>query len=1145
MSPASEDIRGSLLPAMGDSLSISSQPLWEVVERSAFLEERLSGDFVPVAGTENSDVVDQRMIAWRKNCAKGDEKTFAKRLQWDGLDVSRARSLMGQVRRANLELPPWARWLGRMIESFREPWDETLRKNDLASIRAEQPVAFEEFFCPFLRLARERLRKESGAAYSLLAEAAHRQWEKSLLISWEAVAAATLDLEFTRFRTEFNSSPPDSEPALSLSKGGVARRAPGWLFPEAPKIKSLSPPPPTPSSTEEGSIFVSAPSPSSSRQLYVSFLRSLQGEGLLRFFREYPVLARYLATTLSQWVDSAREFLLRLQADQAELANRFNHGQPLGPVTRLDPGLSDPHRGGRMALRAHFAAGVRLIYKPKRIMAEAAYWNLLGWINRNAELLPFRTLQALDCGAYGWVEEIEPRPCRDQREVEAYYHRAGMLLGLIYALEGTDCHQENLIAAGEHPVLIDHETLFQPHIRYFGSPGEEGPLTLAGQFFYADSVFRTGMLPRLEIRTSGESFDVSALGGTEVQLTHRRRKIWQNVNTDAMRLGSAPISLRPTQNVVVLDGEKVEPALYVDQIAAGFEQMYRFLQARGTELLAPQGPLGNWTGLRFVFRDTATYGSMLKRLWSPRCLRDGIDASLELELFSRPLLYAEERPFNWPILAIEHRSLLQGDIPIFHYAAQDDGLLLEGGGSIPQFFRESGFSQAQRRFRSLSEEDLERQLSFLRASFELQGGEPKMVGNTDSEASEIPNEGDAGPDDFLAEALRIAREIRSAARSFQDGVSWNTLAYYPEAQRWQLEPMAPRFCDGLCGVALFLAAVQKLVGEPDLAALARSALLTVARDAVRADHVRTLFTPGIGAGAGQSSIIYALVRASEFLGEEEWLHHARRFAEMLDAGHITADRKFDLISGAAGAALALLALYRAARLPEALDKAVLCGEHLLQHRSASRQGPRAWKTFTEEMMTGFSHGAAGIAYALLKLYEATGENSFQEAALEAEAYEASVFVPEVSNWPDFRIPPTEDGYGSMTSWCHGAAGIALSRLAALPILDTPQVRQEISHGLQATRMAGTQHLDTVCCGAMGRVETLLVAAQVLGDPAYLQVAQKMASTVLRRSQPPGSYALGWKKAPYLASFHQGMAGIGYEYLRLAAPASLPSLLLWE
>ena len=195
-------------------------------------------------------------------------------------------------------------------------------------------------------------------------------------------------------------------------------------------------------------------------------------------------------------------------------------------------------------------------------------------------------------------------------------------------------------------MLIDHETLLQPRIRYFGPPGEEGPLSLAGRFFYEDSVFRTALLPRREIRPSGESYDVSGLGGTEVQLTHRRRKIWENINTDAMRLRAEPISVRPTDNVVILDGEKVQAALYVDQMAAGFEQMYRFLQARGAELLGPKGPLRNWSGLRFVFRDTAIYGSMLKRLYSPRCLRDGMDASIELELFSRPLLYAEDRPFQ-------------------------------------------------------------------------------------------------------------------------------------------------------------------------------------------------------------------------------------------------------------------------------------------------------------------------------------------------------------------------------------------------------------------------------------------------------------------------------------------------------------------
>src|SRR5580700_3703595 len=124
-----------------------------------------------------------------------------------------------------------------------------------------------------------------------------------------------------------------------------------------------------------------------------------------------------------------------------------------------------------------------------------------------------------------------------------------MLLCLIYALEGSDCHHENLIATADQPVLIDHETLLQARIRYFGRQGKEGPLSLAGRSFYEDSVFRTGLLPRWEIRPSGESYDVSGLGGSEVQLTHRWRKIWENVNTDAMRLGAEPIFTRLTHNV--------------------------------------------------------------------------------------------------------------------------------------------------------------------------------------------------------------------------------------------------------------------------------------------------------------------------------------------------------------------------------------------------------------------------------------------------------------------------------------------------------------------------------------------------------------------------------------------------------------------
>jgi lantibiotic modifying enzyme len=37
-----------------------------------------------------------------------------------------------------------------------------------------------------------------------------------------------------------------------------------------------------------------------------------------------------------------------------------------------------------------------------------------------------------------------------------------MLLALVQALEGTDCHLENIVASGDQPVLVDAETLLHP-----------------------------------------------------------------------------------------------------------------------------------------------------------------------------------------------------------------------------------------------------------------------------------------------------------------------------------------------------------------------------------------------------------------------------------------------------------------------------------------------------------------------------------------------------------------------------------------------------------------------------------------------------------------------------------------------------------
>ena len=101
------------------------------------------------------------------------------------------------------------------------------------------------------------------------------------------------------------------------------------------------------------------------------------------------------------------------------------------------------------------------------------------------------------------------------------------------------------------------------------------------------------------------------------------------------------------------------------------------------------------------------------------------------------------------------------------------------------------------------------------------------------------------------------------------------------------------------------------------------------------------------------------------------MDEARRVSDLLSDDLIAADQALDVVGGTAGAALGLLALYEAVPDPKVLARAVTCGQHLIETRTATETGHRAWVTEDGLRTTGFSHGTAGIAYALLRLYEHT------------------------------------------------------------------------------------------------------------------------------------------------------------------------------
>ncbi|HEY9420529.1 MAG TPA: type 2 lanthipeptide synthetase LanM, partial [Thermoanaerobaculia bacterium] len=243
-----------------------------------------------------------------------------------------------------------------------------------------------------------------------------------------------------------------------------------------------------------------------------SFVASLRNpENALEILRRYPVLARDACRHAEQWVETSLEMMERFQADREEIVRLFASGEDPGALTGVRIGLSDRHAGGRSVAILDFASGLRVVYKPKPLAIDLRFQGLVEWLNERGADPPLRSLAILDRGAYGWMEHVSARPCETPDEVRRFHERQGAWVGLFYALEATDFHHENLIAAGEDPVPIDLETLFQPTL-------PEQTVSGPGSAPMANTVLRSGLLPqRFWADTIHRGLDLTGMGAMRTQ----------------------------------------------------------------------------------------------------------------------------------------------------------------------------------------------------------------------------------------------------------------------------------------------------------------------------------------------------------------------------------------------------------------------------------------------------------------------------------------------------------------------------------------------------------------------------------------------------------------------------------------------------
>ncbi|MNX22586.1 Lanthionine synthetase C-like protein [compost metagenome] len=1055
-------------------------PLHAIAESASSLYERLEGNYELAL---SSAAGEEAIARWRKLAAQEDEARFNERLAHAGWDlVTLTRALSGPPRQKTGSLPAWTETLAQALQKA-APSGESLARPGYAP--DAPPTPFQELLGFFADLASERLAERVGARLHLLSESSRRTFESQLMTHLVETAGQTLLKEFAIFR-HF--------------------RTMGLFFP----------------GLNVGST-----------KHYDAFVRQHLETGLQKLFDDYPVLGRLLAIAVDDWVDATAEFLAHLEADWNDLGRTFAP-QGLRQVTRIELGLSDRHQAGRSVIKLTFDDSLPLVYKPRDLGMEAAYNDLLAWINAHGEAAGLDQLQVLgvlDRGTHGWMQAAVPAPCRDDADVRRYYRRAGMLIALVYLLNGTDLHRENLIASGDQPVLVDLEMLLASEVRGPELQDGNGQLSQALQ----ESVLISGLLPFFPLQAQGQ--ELSALTG-RIFAERISRQEWQGVNTDEMAIAPTIHSPDPLPANLPRLGDEVRlPDAYEDAVVEGFEAMYCWLMAHA-DALPLEGFKGRFS--RHMLRNTNDYMLVLTKAKEPAFLKDGAARSLQIDRLASRLLYEREgnRDAIRKLLRNEHQALEHMDIPRFVTRTDSDALFLDAQQKVPDYFSTCGWDIVQKRRRSLSEADMRRQAHLIRGALRTSATQAQDDFRACWSTSEEELPAMLQPEGFLQEALRIGETLANRAITAGAYATWYQAVYDHASERLVYRQADGDLHGGTAGVGLYLAALGKATGEARFGQLALASLRR------SLEHVQGWHSPvALGIGSGIGSWLYAFTKAGLMLDSEELLNGATRAAQLITPEALAEDKVYDVMGGSAGSILALLAYHRATGDAEALERAIACGRHMLAQRIDTGLGMRSWKSVSERPLCGYSHGAAGMAHALLSLHAATGETAFREAALEAIAYERTCFSPEHGNWPDLRVDPSENP-AFMCSWCHGAPGITLGRIATLSTLDDTDVRHEIETGLAATAAYSLGGADHLCCGNFGRFEILVEASRRLDRPELLETARRQASWAIQRAERVGAYYYSPALPPGTPYFGllSGLSGIGYGLLRLADPDGLPSVL---
>lgn len=847
---------------------------------------------------------------------------------------------------------------------------------------------------------------------------------------------------------------------------------------------------------------------------YEYYCRELLGNDtyLKELCRQYPELRRLLFIRMNYALDNLIELLRNLEKDRQEIEKRLCHSEEFRYVVKLECNCSDSHEGGKTVVKCRLDNGHVIIYKPHGLMKELTYQRMHAWFCKKCGLDSL-TFGVVDGGCYGWEECLERKPCENAEQVERFFFRMGIHLFLSTLLCGSDMHQENVLAAGEHPVLLDLETF--PGIRR-KQRIQSADDKISSLLQYA--VTGTGILPIPVWKNESASVILGALFKGGQMETSVKLPVIVNGKTSRMAVEYQRIKINAGESLPVYENAVVDPKGYMEELNRGFLDAFWIWQTNRPSVDSLLEPF--WVcPVRFLIRHTQQYSMYLSTSLHPVFLKE---KKTRLEML-QVLRKANE---DEALVKQEIEAMMQMDIPLFQCGSKE----------ITPYFKTSAYECYGEQVTRFTEQYMQRQLVLIQLSMEML---PSIKATASTEAlylsgrlnayKKMEQQESGGSAGLNTESCqteqkshtalgKILQKVMEQAVTEQNDVGWVSL-YSEDNGYWRLRPAGIDLYDGIGGIAVFLCCMMNkgLLKDKALYELAVRKLFRCTDEGTNKNREKT----GLMIGGG--SVAYTFLLLYRMTGAERFWKYAVKQASELEQFYLQ-DRHFDLLSGNAGAILVLTEMYRQSGEERWLLLAVRIGEWLWEKAEKQSVG-YGWKTGSGgEALAGMSHGNSGFIFAYASLLEYTREQKYAEIIDQLLMYENSLYSEQYGNWRDKRYPEQEV-YSN--AWCHGAPGILLARLKLLELPEyekNPAVHADIARASVALFLRSERDGLCLCHGMAGNYRIMKEYEKRCGlNEEQKRVMERMKERIV-------DCVLDWDvmlpQEKYVPGLMTGLAGIG-------------------